>query len=241
LVVSAEHASSAIPEALRSCFVAADDVLDSHLAWDPGAGMLAKRLASAFDVEAHCGEVSRLVVDCNRSIGHPKLFSRWLQPLDEAARRAILRNYYSPFREAVRIDLERALRQFPSVLHVSVHSFTETFEGRRREADVGFLYDPSRRREKEFCAAWRRLLATHGGYRIRRNYPYRGVSDGHVTALRRCYPDTRYLGLELEINQRILDQPPAAWAGLEDALVASVAELVHSGPASLTHLRDGPA
>ena len=39
---------------------------------------------------------------------------------------------------------------------------------------------------------------------LRMNYPYRGVNDGHVTALRRRFGADGYLGLELEINQNLL-------------------------------------
>ena len=33
------------------------------------------------------------------------------------------------------------------------------------------------------------------------NYPYTGTSDGHTTALRGKFPQTRYAGLEFEFNQ----------------------------------------
>jgi predicted N-formylglutamate amidohydrolase len=42
------------------------------------------------------------------------------------------------------------------------------------------------------------------GLAIMMNYPYRGVADGHTTALRRRFGDRGYLGLELEINQNLV-------------------------------------
>lgn len=68
--------------------------------------------------------------------------------------------------------------------------------------DVGLLYDPGRTGERDLCLAWKREIeAARPDLRVRRNAPYRGVSDGHVTALRKRFPQG-YLGLELEVNQR---------------------------------------
>jgi hypothetical protein len=40
---------------------------------------------------------------------------------------------------------------------------------------------------------------------VRRNYPYKGIADGHVTALRRTF-GPRYSGIELEVcNDRVHD------------------------------------
>jgi predicted N-formylglutamate amidohydrolase len=37
------------------------------------------------------------------------------------------------------------------------------------------------------------------------NFPYSGRSDSHTTALRRRFSKDVYLGIELEINQRLLE------------------------------------
>ncbi len=42
---------------------------------------------------------------------------------------------------------------------------------------------------------------------MRRNYPYLGTADGHTTQARRIFPANAYLGIELELNQRLLDRP----------------------------------
>ena len=34
-------------------------------------------------------------------------------------------------------------------------------------------------------------------------YPYHGKADGHTTALRRNLPENAYLGLEIEVNQKL--------------------------------------
>ncbi len=89
-------------------------------------------------------------------------------------------------------------------LHISVHSFTPVLRGVRRSADIGLLYDSRRILEKELVKSWLWTLSLESPHRVRRNYPYLGRSDGFTTALRRQFPAARYLGIELEINQRLL-------------------------------------
>lgn len=110
-----------------------------------------------------------------------------------------------PFRQAVRQSIEENQGRYSAVLHLSVHSFTPVLGDLVRTNDIGILYDPGRSREKELA---RRLAAAlhrmNTQLKIRMNWPYRGVADGHATALRRSYAETSYLGIELEINQRLL-------------------------------------
>jgi hypothetical protein len=69
--------------------------------------------------------------------------------------------------------------------------------------DLGILYDPHRADEKSMSLSLRHELAAHSSMRIRLNAPYKGVSDGHVTELRRLFSPDRYVGIELEINQSL--------------------------------------
>jgi hypothetical protein len=59
--------------------------------------------------------------------------------------------------------------------------------------------------------------------RLRRNYPYRGRSDGLASLLRRRFPVEAYVGLELEVNQRFVEQGGVAWEALRASLVESLA------------------
>jgi predicted N-formylglutamate amidohydrolase len=58
--------------------------------------------------------------------------------------------------------------------------------------------------------------------RLRRNYPYQGRADGLTASLRRHHPDAAYVGIELEVNQRFVDQRGAAWERLRTMLVDSL-------------------
>jgi hypothetical protein len=56
---------------------------------------------------------------------------------------------------------------------------------------------------------------------LRRNYPYRGISDSLVTHLRRRYGARGYVGMELEINQKHVGT--RGWRALVAVLAATLA------------------
>lgn len=100
------------------------------------------------------------------------------------------------------------LKDFAFVIHLAAHSFTPELDGKVRKMDIGLLYDPSRRTEKTLASAWRKeLRQTLPRVRVQLNAPYRGISDGLPTALRRKF-DEHYLGFEVEFNQALLKHGP---------------------------------
>jgi predicted N-formylglutamate amidohydrolase len=83
-----------------------------------------------------------------------------------------------------------------------MHSFTPELDGRIRNADIGLLYDPQRRPERQFCIRLHQALENVSDVaRVRMNYPYRGSSDGMIVALRKRLSSRRYTGVEIELNQ----------------------------------------
>ncbi len=178
-------------------------MLASHRGFDRGALPLARRLARRFEAELFAATASRLLVDLNRSPRHPGCFSRYTRGLPEAERRRILERHYWPHRRRVERAVVRAGAGGGRVLHLAVHSFTPVRRGERRRVDVGLLYDPARAAERALCARLAELLEEEApALRVRRNFPYRGRSDGLTTSLRRLHPARRYLGIELEVSQR---------------------------------------
>ena len=214
LVLTCEHAGCRIPAEYRALFAVAKKVLASHRGWDPGALTLARAMASSLKAPLHVVMWSRLLVEANRSISHPALWSIYTRNLDRAERDRILDRYWRPHREQVERDIAARIARGVRVVHVAVHSFTPVLHGVRRNADLGLLYDPARRREQTFCLVWQKSLAgIEPQLRVRRNYPYRGASDGLTTALRRQFPADRYLGIEIEMNQAFANRPSQAkWA-----------------------------
>lgn len=224
LLISCEHGGNHVPPAYASLFEGWQDVLASHRGFDLGALAMAETLATAGAARLLATTVSRLVVDCNRSLGHPGLFSERTKTLPRRDRQAILDTCYHPHRQAVLQAVAQGLDAGDTVLHVACHSFTPVLHGIERRCDVGFLYDPARPAEKAFCLTWQRALASlDGTYRLRRNAPYRGAADGLTTSLRRRF-GPRYLGVELEVNQRFAQNDPPGLARLTDLLIASLAQ-----------------
>lgn len=223
LVVTCEHAGNRVPAAYRALFAGAEKRLASHRGWDPGALPLARALARAFRVPCHAVPWTRLLVEANRSPHHPAFWSDLTRDLAADEKAQILATYWKPHRLAVRATIARALRAGHPVLHISVHSFTPELNGEVRNADVGLLYDPRRADEVGVVRAWQvALAAVDPGLRVRRNYPYRGVADGHTTVLRRAFP-AGYAGIELEVNQALLIADPAR---ARHAVVESVRAVV---------------
>ncbi|HEX6995291.1 MAG TPA: N-formylglutamate amidohydrolase [Gammaproteobacteria bacterium] len=223
VVVSCEHGGRRVPDEYRALFdgAAAQSALDSHRAFDDGAADVARALAARVGAPLFVADTTRLVVDLNRSLGHPRLFSELTRGLDEDARARIVERYYRPYRDAVERAVGAAARRGP-VLHVSAHTFTPVLDGVERRADVALLFDPRRAGEARFAAVWRDALRATlpAGTVVRRNYPYRGVSDGFTTWLRKRFAADAYLGLELEVNQRRVGG--ADWPAYVDAIAASL-------------------
>jgi predicted N-formylglutamate amidohydrolase len=203
LVLSCEHGGHRIPEPWAPLFRGKTRELESHRGWDPGALSVARRLARRFEAPLIAATTSRLLVDLNRSPHNPAVFSRTTRSLPPDEREAILERVHRPHWQRVREMLDAVDGR---VLHVAVHSFAPVLGGRVRAFDVALLYDPARRRESELAARWKHNLVAEAPWlRVRRNAPYRGRSDGLPTAMRRERPATRYLGIELELNQASIE------------------------------------
>lgn len=212
-VVSCEHAGRRVPRAYRELFAGSREVLESHRGWDAGAEPLARALAAALGTEPLLHRTTRLLVDTNRSAAHRACFSGLSRRLPEKERRRLLERVHAPHRRRVRDAVGAEIARHGACVHIGVHTFTPRLDGVERRAEIGLLYDPARVWERELCARWRALLASRAeGWRIRRNYPYRGVADGLTTTLRRSFPPDAYAGIELEVSQSLLGTPGAVRA-----------------------------
>jgi predicted N-formylglutamate amidohydrolase len=187
---------------------------------------VARAFGRTLGVEPFIATTTRLVVDLNRSPGNRDVFSAYTRSLSAEQRAAALAVHYRPYRKAVEDAVGDAVRARSRVLHVSAHSFTPVLRGETRHCDVGFLYDPAHRGEVRFCEAWYAALSEAApALVLRRNYPYRGVSDALVTHLRRRYGGRGYAGMELEINQKhVGTRGWRAFVGVLCATLATAAE-----------------
>jgi predicted N-formylglutamate amidohydrolase len=209
IVLSCEHAGHVVPRAYRHLFARAPAVLTTHQGYDIGIVSVARRMAKILNAPLIACRTSRLLIEPNRSLHHPNLFSRFSRNLPGVDKRRLIANIWQPHRKAVREAILGHIHSHRQVLHLALHSFTPVLDGRVRNADVGLLYDPQRYQEKRIAIALQQALQQATGLHVRRNYPYRGNSDGLTTSLRRTLDPRDYLGLEVELNQSLLSGPAA--------------------------------
>lgn len=225
LIVSCEHGGHEVPPSFAALFKGQARLLDSHRGWDRGSLDLAQSLARTFGVPCFASTTTRLLVDLNRSVGHRQLFSEFTAPLAAADREQILARHYRPHRDAIEGECARLIAAGRPVLHLASHSFTPVLDGVARRADVAWLYDPRRPAESALAGRWLAAFARRApGLRLRRNYPYRGRSDGLTALLRRRFADAAYAGIELEVNQSFAAQGGAPWERLCADLIDALAE-----------------
>lgn len=211
ILLTCEHGGNDVPDEYRHLFEDAHHVLETHRGWDIGILPFAEAMARYLQAPLLSSTVSRLLVELNRSLGHKQLFSEFSTKLPKGARQELLRKYYFPHREMVAQAVDRAL-EYGRVYHVTVHSFTPELNGQVRNADVTFLYDYRRKDETKLATLWQNELQSALGVKVRRNYPYRGHTDGLETALRKHWQESRYVGLCVEVNQKhLIEGYPEEW------------------------------
>ena len=182
LVLLCEHAGRAVPAVLRDRLPPPED-MDRHIAWDPGAGAVARSLADRLDAILVAQRYSRLVIDCNRPAGSPELaprvsdgsmieFNQSLRPADIDAR---WHEIHQPFQEAVSEALDNRKRP----ILVAVHSFTPRLRtGPERRFELGLLS----RREPSLASPLRETLeAIAPDLAVRFNEPYRILDKSDYT------------------------------------------------------------
>lgn len=204
LVLTCEHAGNRVPEEYKKLFDQNPFVLETHRGYDPGAFDLFNHLKK-LSAYSRYTTVSRLLIEANRSLHHPQLFSLYSQNLPSEEKQEIIGKYYRPYRREVEQSISALISAGEEVLHLSIHSFTPNLDGKIRDADIGLLYDPSRRKEKNWVKTIKKELTKRDStLKIRANYPYRGTSDGFTTSLRKTFP-VNYIGIEIEVNQKFVE------------------------------------
>jgi predicted N-formylglutamate amidohydrolase len=183
-LVICDHASRAFPRAMDR--LGLPELAGwQHIAWDIGAGELARGLSHALDAPAVLAGYSRLVVDCNRHPEDPEAFRResdgWVVPgnasLDEFERRLRLGCFFDPYHEAIAAMLADFRRRAVVPMVISVHTFTPAMAGTARPWHVGVLWDRDE-------ASARRLmegLRAVEGLVVGDNEPYSGKHPSDYT------------------------------------------------------------
>lgn len=196
-----EHAGNVVPAQWQDLGLA-PAFLETHFAWDRGAGALTRALAAWLPAAAVLGTYSRLFFDLNRFLsdwdcirpdlgGIPVPANLNIDDRERAVREHIAR---APFDEAV----ETWLASRPTV--ISVHTFTPIFSGTWREPDIGVLW-------REECGIGPDILerlCRQTRYVIGDNQPYDWNASEAYT-LRRHGLDRGLRCLYLEVKNSLLE------------------------------------
>ncbi len=235
IVITCEHGGNRIPAPYRGLFHEQQPLLDSHRGYDAGALIMARALARTFAAPLVASTVSRLLVDLNRSVGHPRLHSEATRKAPAEVRQRILKHYYQPYRAQAERLVTRAIAKHGRVIHLSSHSFTPELDGKVRDTDIGLLYDPARPGETNLCERWKSSLAACAlDLAVRRNYPYAGKADGLTAWFRRRLPPGAYVGIELEINQKHVVRAGRHWTAMREAILESLRRALASRCAEIS-------
>lgn len=200
LVLTCEHGGNEIPKIYEDLF-SNEDFLNTHRGYDIGA-LDVFHFLEPLSNASYSSTTSRLLIELNRSLHHPQLFSEFTKILSQQDKTEIKKAYYYPYRDAVEHKIKNLIENGHSVLHISIHSFTPQLNNNLRNCDIGLLYDSSKKAEQQYCKALKaKLIKLDTTLNVRFNYPYLGKADGFTTYLRKQFT-TDYIGIEFEINQK---------------------------------------
>ena len=213
-VLVCDHASNRLPRRLGTLGLGAADLAD-HIAWDPGAADVARRLSDLLDAPLVLSGYSRLVVDCNRPLDSPESIpaqtdgvpvpgNRTLTPAERALRIEAL---FNPYHRAIAGVLDRRLGG--SSLLLSIHSFTAVLAGQRRPWSIGFAHG----RDRRFAALILDAMIHDANLVVGDNQPY-AVEDAFDYTIPVHGEDRGLPHVLVEIRQDGVTTPAAAaaWA-----------------------------
>ena len=204
IILSCEHAVNYVPPEFNHYFIEHSALLNSHRGIDFGAAAIALHLSHSLHCYMLSSTISRLLIDCNRTLNQSGCFSEISSNFPESLKQELIESYYLPYRQQIINQINISISEGYQVWHLSMHSFTPILDDITRQTEIGILYDPRRKSERKMAQKWQKLLKSHDKeWRTRLNYPYKGTSDGFTTSLRCQYADSDYLGIEIEGNQAL--------------------------------------
>ncbi len=226
-VLVCDHASNRIPEPYGDLgLTPAQQVM--HIAWDPGALAVARRLSDLLDAPLVESTVCRLVIDCNRDIDAPDLIppvsertevpgNRGLSTDERASR---IKAFHAPFHMTIEALLSQREREGQETILVTVHSFTPIYRDVARPWPVGLIHGTG----PSFTAAVRdALLDEDANLNVGWNQPYSAMNG--VTYTLEHHGDGRGLPatmIEIRHDEILSASGVAHWAGrLQRALSAA--------------------
>ena len=177
-LVICDHASNNIPLEYKNLGVSKKD-LQSHRAFDLGASQVASELSNLLSCNLVMANFSRLLIDPNRGKDDPTLIPKLSEGKiikgninismseDDTERNKRINQFYLPYHKQISSFIIKSLDngRIPKIL--SIHSFTPIWKGKKREIDVGVLWDKDDRLSKIFLNSLKNI-------KLGNNKPYSG-------------------------------------------------------------------
>lgn len=197
-----DHATNAIPPDYGGLGLA-PHILETHIAWDIGAGALTRALSAAFDAPGLLCGFSRLLIDPNRSLDRADLLMEVSDGIEipgnrdtaPGERHRRIRHFFEPYHERLDYALDMLCQNVGDPLIVSVHSFTRRLNTERQDRpwQVGVLWNHDPETARRFIG----ILRAQTDFQIGDNQPYSALEfnysvDRHVASRR-----LRHLTLEI--------------------------------------------
>ncbi len=222
VLILCDHASNHVPAELNGLGLDAAD-LGRHIAWDIGAGGVARELSNLLDAPAILCGTSRLVIDCNRHPGAVDLIPEISdgtsipgnQNLTRQAKQSRIERWFAPYHDEI-----EALLKARSPLVLSIHSMTPVLAGVVRPWQMSLSSHTDRSIVDPLLRNLRGIL---GDAIVGDNQPY--VLDPAFDytipfhAMRRNLP---YLQVEFRQDEVADEKGQAAWAQRFAAALPSV-------------------
>lgn len=226
-VLLCDHASNRFP-AEYGFLGLSPEQREMHIAWDPGALGVSRRLSRMLDAPLVYSTVSRLVIDCNRSLDAPDLIASVSETTtipgnaspSPAERSRRIANIHHPFHGAVDRLVEERLSAGRATALIGMHSFTPVYRGVSRPWEVAFIFDRNRRLSDLLIKG---LKAD--GLNVGMNEPYSPTDRVHYTLSR--HAEARGLDCAMiEIRNDLVrsDRAEAEWAERIAGILSSAVE-----------------
>ena len=225
-----EHASNHIPSAYGTLGLD-EDQRRAHIAWDPGALGVARRLADLLSGVLIHAPVSRLIYDCNRAPDMAGAMPTRSElhdipgntALSVQERLARTEAVYLPWVSTLHSLIARRIASGLNPVVVTIHSFTPVYFGKKRLVEFGIIHDEDRSLSVAVLTAAQKLTRLNAQL----NAPYSAADD--VTHTLRLHATPYGLpNVMPELRNDLIATPDA-----QETMAAQLAPVLNMGLAEI--------
>ncbi len=211
LIILCDHAGNKIPDHFNNLGLS-DKQLSRHIAYDIGAGDVARNLARVLGVPAILSKYSRLLIDLNRSPDDPTLIMRLSdgavipgnRNIGKAQANERRARYYTPYHDEITRLLDAGIANAKPPAILSIHSFTPLWKDVPRPWHATILWDKDPRLPRPMLKA----LRAQEGIVTDDNVPYSGELKGD--SMNRHGTNRGLAHALIEIRQDLVNTPEGA-------------------------------